>query len=59
MERQLIGAFLAIVIGVGACALYYFASNMILDLALPFRKGGARAVRNQKLAATIRPWLSR
>jgi hypothetical protein len=30
---------------------------MILDLALPFRKGGARAVRNQKLAATIRPWL--
>src|SRR5690606_7286391 len=33
------------------------ASNMLLDLALPFRKGGARAVRNQKLAAVIRPWL--
>jgi len=57
MEQQLFGAFLAIVIGVGACALYYFASNLVLDLALPSRRAGAQAVRNQKLAATIRPWL--
>ena len=56
MEQQLLGAFLAIVIGVGACALYYFASNFVLDLVLPSRKAGAQAVRNQKLAATIRPW---
>jgi alpha-glucoside transport system permease protein len=56
MEQQLFGAFIAIVVGVGACALYYFASNKILDLALPFRKG-PQAVRNQKLASVIRPWL--
>jgi alpha-glucoside transport system permease protein len=57
MEQQLFGALVAIVVGVGACALYYFLSNMLLDLALPFRGGGMRAVRNQKLAAVIRPWL--
>ncbi|MCB1503302.1 MAG: sugar ABC transporter permease, partial [Bauldia sp.] len=56
MERQLFGAFIAIVVGVGACALYYYAANMLLDLALPFRKG-AQAVRNQKVASLIRPWL--
>ncbi|HET7717758.1 MAG TPA: sugar ABC transporter permease [Bauldia sp.] len=56
MEQQLFSAFIAIVVGVGACALYYFASNLILDLVLPFRKG-PQAVRNQKLAAMIRPWL--
>ena len=50
MEQQLFGAFFAIVIGVGACALYYFASNRLLDLALPFRARRPSAVRNQKLA---------
>jgi alpha-glucoside transport system permease protein len=56
MEQQLFSALAAIVVGVGACALYYFLSNRVLDLALPFRKG-PQAVRNQKLAALIRPWL--
>ena len=55
--EQLAGAVLAMAIGVAACALYYFAANLILDLIFPFRGGGARAVRNQKIAASIRPWL--
>jgi alpha-glucoside transport system permease protein len=55
--EQVLGALLAMAIGVAACALYYFAANVILDLIFPFRGGGARAVRNQKIAATIRPWL--
>jgi alpha-glucoside transport system permease protein len=55
--QQLLSAILVMAIGVAACALYYFAANLILDLALPFRGGGPRAVRNQKRAATIRPWL--
>jgi alpha-glucoside transport system permease protein len=55
--QQLLSAILVMAIGVAACALYYFAANWILDLALPFRGGGPGAVRNQKRAATIRPWL--
>jgi alpha-glucoside transport system permease protein len=55
--EQVLGAILAMAIGVAACALYYFAANIVLDLILPFREGGAQAVRNQKIAATIRPWI--
>ncbi len=54
---HLFGAMLAIVAGVGACALYYFVANLFLDLALPFREATPQAVRNQKIAASIRPWL--
>jgi alpha-glucoside transport system permease protein len=45
------------VAGVGACALYYFAANWLLDATLPFRDASPRAVRNQKIASVIRPWL--
>jgi alpha-glucoside transport system permease protein len=55
--QHLVGALVAIVLGVGACALYYFAANWLLDLALPFRDASPRAVRNQKIASVIRPWL--
>ncbi|MCP4380924.1 MAG: sugar ABC transporter permease [Hyphomicrobiales bacterium] len=55
--QQLLGALVAIVLGVGACALYYFAANWILDLIFPFRDSGPRAVRNQKISSVIRPWL--
>ncbi|MGH6925016.1 MAG: carbohydrate ABC transporter permease [Propylenella sp.] len=55
--QHLLGALLAIVLGVGACALYYFAANWLLDLILPFRDASPRAVRNQKTASVIRPWL--
>ncbi|WP_421726605.1 carbohydrate ABC transporter permease [Bauldia sp.] len=55
--QQLFTALVAIVVGVGACVLYYFAANWILDLVLPFRDSSPRAVRNQKIASVIRPWL--
>ena len=60
MEQQLFGALIAIVVGVGACALYYFASNKILDLALPFRQrpaGGQEpeARRGDPAVAVPRP----
>ncbi len=55
--QHLISALIAIVAGVGACALYYFAANALLDIILPFRDASPRAVRNQKLASVIRPWL--
>ena len=55
--QHLVGALVAIVLGVGACALYYFAANWLLDLILPFRDASPRAVRNQKIASVIRPWL--
>jgi alpha-glucoside transport system permease protein len=55
--QQLVGAIIVVAIGVAGCALYYFAANWILDLIFPFRQGGAQAVRNQKITATVRPWL--
>jgi alpha-glucoside transport system permease protein len=55
--QQVVVALFAMAIGVAACALYYFAANLILDLIFPFRGGGAIAVRNQKIASSIRPWL--
>ncbi|MEQ8700124.1 MAG: sugar ABC transporter permease [Bauldia litoralis] len=55
--QQLLGALVAIVLGVGACALYYFAANTILDLIFPFRDASPRAVRNQKISSVVRPWL--
>ena len=57
MIQQLFSALLAIVLGVGACAIYYYAANSILDLIFPFRGGGPAAVRNQKIASAVRPWL--
>ena len=55
--QQLFGALIAIVLGVGACAFYYVAANFLLDRIFPFRDSGPRAVRNQKIASVIRPWL--
>lgn len=55
--NQLLGAFVAIVAGVGACALYYYGANLVLDLIFPFRDSGPRAVRNQRISSRIRPWL--
>jgi alpha-glucoside transport system permease protein len=55
--QQLLSAVIVVAIGVTGCALYYYLANTLLDLTLPFRKDGAQAVRNQKLAAAIRPWL--
>ncbi len=54
---QLFSALITVIIGVGAAALYFYAANKILDVFLPPRGGALQAARNQKIAATIRPWL--
>lgn len=56
--EQLIWAMVTVVIGVAGCALYFYLSNWVLDLALPAR--GADPVvagRNINRANVIRPWL--
>ena len=46
------------VLGVAGCAAYFIGSNWLLDAIFPFREGdGPVAVRNQRIANTIRPWL--
>lgn len=55
--QHLLGAFVAIVTGVGACMLYYVAANRLLDLALPIHEATPRGARNRRIAAAIRPWL--
>jgi alpha-glucoside transport system permease protein len=55
--QQLFSAIVVMAMGVLGCALYYFIANYLVDLAFPFRKGGRHAMRNQKIAASIRPWL--
>ena len=55
--QQLFSALVTVVIGVGAAALYFYGANKILDLILPPRGRALEAARNQKIAATIRPWL--
>ncbi|EBA09625.1 carbohydrate ABC transporter permease [Sagittula stellata] len=47
---------LTIVIGVGACLAYFWASNQILDKVL-FPAKGPNAGRNINRASMIRPWL--
>lgn len=56
MER-VATALVTIVIGVGGAILYFYLSNLLLDSIFPARGSGPQASRNQKIAATIRPWL--
>lgn len=53
--EQFILATATIVIGVFACVLYFFVSNLLLDRAFPPR--GPNAGQNITRAAAIRPWL--
>ena len=56
--NQLVFATITMVLGVAGCAAYFLASNWILDAILPSKEGdGERAIRNLRLANTIRPWL--
>ena len=56
--QQLFGAFLVMALGVAGCALYFFASNFILDTILPAKgTDPVRAGANIRRANTIRPWL--
>ncbi len=54
---QLLSAVFTVLVGVAAAALYFYFANKALDLVLPPRGRAAEAARNQKIAATIRPWL--
>jgi alpha-glucoside transport system permease protein len=54
---QLVSALLTVVAGVAGAILYFWVANRILDLALPPRGAAGVAARNQRIAATIRPWL--
>ena len=57
MTEQILSALIAIVVGVAACGGYFWASNALLDLALPVGGDVARASRNLNRRALIRPWL--
>ena len=58
MYDQLISAALTILIGVGGCAAYFYGSNWVLDRIYPYKAAdGAAAVRNERRATAIRPWL--
>ncbi|PPB80086.1 alpha-glucoside transport system permease protein [Albidovulum inexpectatum] len=51
-----IQALMTIVIGVGGCVGYFYASNLLLDRVI-FPPRGANAGRNINRANMIRPWL--
>ncbi|MBO0347382.1 carbohydrate ABC transporter permease [Roseibium limicola] len=53
--EQLLLAFGSMALGVGACVLYFWGSNRLLDLALPPRS--RNAADNIRRANMIRPWL--
>lgn len=58
MASQIVTAFGAVIAGVFACALYYWLSDKLLQLAFPVRVGDARRISaNLKAHAVIRPWL--
>jgi alpha-glucoside transport system permease protein len=58
MFMQIFYAALTVVIGVGGCLGYFFASNLLLDKIFPAdANNDAAAVRNLKLQSSIRPWL--
>ncbi|MCO5733051.1 carbohydrate ABC transporter permease [Rhizobium sp. SSA_523] len=58
MVSQIVGAVGVMVVGVFACALYYWLSDRLLNLALPVRDGDViQASRNLNRRAVVRPWL--
>ncbi|MFN7103032.1 MAG: carbohydrate ABC transporter permease [Pseudorhizobium sp.] len=58
MASQIISAVGVMVVGVFACALYYWLSDKILQVVLPTPTGNVQlASRNLNRRAVIRPWL--
>jgi alpha-glucoside transport system permease protein len=58
MASQIISAVGVMVVGVFACALYYWLSDKILQVVLPTPSGNVQlASRNLNRRAVIRPWL--
>ncbi len=53
--EQLLFALLSMAAGVGACILYFWGSNRLLDAIYPPR--GVRASQNIRRANAVRPWL--
>lgn len=53
--EQLLGALASMAAGVGACVLYFWGGNALLDLIFPAR--GVNAGENIRRASMIRPWL--
>ncbi|MEM1274714.1 MAG: sugar ABC transporter permease [Pseudomonadota bacterium] len=51
-----ITGLITIIVGVGACVAYFYASNIILDRVI-FPAKGANAGRNINRANLVRPWL--
>ncbi len=49
-------ALVTVVVGVGGCVLYFWASNMVLDKVI-FPAVGAKAGQNINRANMVRPWL--
>lgn len=54
---HLFSAAVTVVLGAGLAAAYFYAANKILDLIWPPRGPALQAAHNQKISATIRPWL--
>jgi len=54
--QQVLQALITIVVGVGGCVGYFYASNLFLDKVL-FPAKGPNAARNINRATMIRPWL--
>ena len=58
MLPQILYAIITVIVGVGGCLGYFYLSNLLLDKALPVNASNdMQAVRNLKLASSIRPWL--
>jgi alpha-glucoside transport system permease protein len=55
--QQVLSALFTVIVGIAAAMLYFWGANRILDLLFPQRAADGRAARNQKIAATVRPWL--
>ncbi|MEJ2640006.1 MAG: hypothetical protein P8010_10560, partial [Desulfosarcinaceae bacterium] len=58
MISQLLFALLAVVLGIGLCALYFAGSNWLLDhLVGDRRRSDGTRVRRHSLRTRVRPWL--
>ncbi|KPF41577.1 carbohydrate ABC transporter permease [Rhizobium sp. G187] len=56
--EQLVFALLTIIVGVAVAIGYFYGSNLLLDRIFPARiADSAKASRNMRIAALIRPWL--
>ncbi len=58
MADQILSAFTAVFLGVGACLFYFWGSNFLLDRLLADRSGaGGHVISRDAQRDAIRPWL--